>query len=209
MPDLDGLGLVRALEPDRVPFIVFVTAHDEFAVEAFEAAAIDYLVKPVTRDRFARTMARVRERHRLGGALELTEQLTSALAAAQLLRSGASDARQQASAPLVVLTPSGERIIPLDEIDWIEADDYYARVHVGRSQYLLRESLSSLSERLDPAAFLRVHRSAIVRLERVRAITGSGGRARVVLHDDTRVPVSRRRLAVLRAALRPSREIQL
>jgi two-component system, LytTR family, response regulator len=204
MPDLDGFGVIREHGVERMPAVVFVTAHDEFAVRAFETHALDYLVKPLHAARFAQTMARVRERHRIGAAMRLVSQLTGLLAGVTSIAPLRQDI---APAPrfetrLVVPTTTGERIIDVDTIDWVEADDYYARLHVGRVQYLLRESLSRLEDRLDPAAFARVHRSAIVRIENVREIQGSGGRTMLVLQDGTRIRVSRRRAASLRSRVR-------
>ena len=208
MPDLDGFGVLREHGVERMPLVVFVTAHDEFAVQAFEAHAVDYLVKPLNAGRFARTMARVRERHRAGAVMQIASQLGAMLAAVQ------GDASRDAgrldwpvidsryARRLVVPTPTGDTVVEVDTIDWIEADDYYARLHVGRSQHLLRQSLNTLVEQLDPSAFVRVHRSAIVRLDRIRRVQGAGRRVVVVLADDTRVPVSRRRSAELRSLVR-------
>jgi two-component system, LytTR family, response regulator len=204
MPDLDGFGVIREHGVGRMPPVVFVTAHDQFAVQAFEAHALDYLVKPLHAARFAQTMARVRERHKIGAAMQLASQLSAMLGAASAI---APPSQTATSTPryetrLVVPTTTGDRIVDVDTIDWIEADDYYARLHVGRVQYLLRESLSNLGRRLDPATFARVHRSAIVRIDRVREIQGSGGRTVLVLRDGTRIRVSRRRTALLRSLVR-------
>lgn len=177
MPRLDGLAAMRSRGADRLPLVVLVTAYDGFAVEAFALPALDYLVKPVSEERFAATLARVRERLRLT-ALE------------------AKGARR-----LVVPTARGELVLDVDEIDWIEADDYYAAVHARGARHLVRESLASLEARLDAARFLRVHRSAIVRLDGVRELR-TGDEPIVVLRDGTRVPVSRRRRERIREALR-------
>lgn len=204
MPDLDGFGVIREHGVERMPPVVFVTAHDAFAVQAFETHALDYLVKPLHAARFAQTMTRVRERQRIGAAMQLASQLSGLLGGATSIatsRHEMAPARRYETR-LVVPTTTGERIIDIDTIDWVEADDYYARLHVGRVQYLLRESLSRLADRLDPATFARVHRSAIVRIGNVREIQGSGGRTALVLRDGTRIRVSRRRAAWLRSLLR-------
>ncbi|HKG92865.1 MAG TPA: LytTR family DNA-binding domain-containing protein [Gemmatimonadaceae bacterium] len=203
MPELDGFGVVRARGAARMPAVVFVTAFDTFAVRAFEAHALDYLVKPVTAARFAAALDRVRERMRSAEALELSRRLHALLLAQP---GAAADARPApapvpAAAPapvrrLVLPTATGELLLDVDEIDWIEADDYYAAVHAGRRRHLIRESLGSLEGRLDPARFTRVHRSAIVNLDRVRELRtaeNGAGHATLVLRDGTRVPVSRRR----------------
>jgi two-component system LytT family response regulator len=174
MPELDAFGVIRERGVDRMPIVVFVTAYDAFAVKAFEAQALDYLVKPLVAARFAATMARVRER-----------------------------VRQRRHTVLVVGTATGSLVLDATEIDWIEADDYYSRVHTGGAHHLIRESLASLWRRLDAAHFVRIHRGALVRLDRIREVrsTARSGTV-VVLRDGTTIPVSRRRRASLQALLR-------
>jgi two-component system LytT family response regulator len=174
MPELDAFGVIRERGVDRMPIVVFVTAYDAFAVRAFEAQALDYLVKPLVAARFAAAMARVRER-----------------------------VRDRRHAVLIVGTPAGSLVFDAAEIDWIEANDYYARIHAGGAEHLIRESLASLWRRLDATQFVRVHRGALVRVDRIREIrsTPKGGTI-VLLRDGTTVPVSRRRRAALHALLR-------
>jgi len=179
MPGLDGMGVVRIHGAEHMPVTVFVTAHDEFAVRAFEAQALDYLVKPLSEVRFRATIARVRERLRSAGA------------------------RTRIAVP----SEDGELLLDAGDIDWIEAQDYHAGIHAGGKRYRVRQSLSALEARLDPSRFVRVHRSAIVRLDQVREWRGpdSGGEAIVVLRDGKELPVSRRRLAQVKSLLRTSR----
>jgi two-component system, LytTR family, response regulator len=210
MPDLDGFGVLREHGVEHMPLVVFVTAHDEFAVRAFEAHAVDYLVKPLNADRFTQTMARVRERHRAGAAIQLASQLSAMLAALGGQAPGRAMTHSLPSTSryierLVVPTATGDAVIDVRTIDWIEADDYYARLHIGRAQYLLRQSLAVLEDQLDPRIFVRVHRSAIVRLDRIRHLKDAGRGVTIVLNDDTRVPVSRRRTAQLRGLIRSNR----
>ena len=173
---LDGMSVVRIHGAERMPVTVFVTAHDEFAVRAFEAQALDYLVKPLSEARFRATIARVRERVR--------------------------SARTRTW--IAVPSEQGEVLIDAAEIDWIEAEDYRAEIHAGGKLYRVRQSLSALEARLDPAGFVRVHRSAIVRLDEVREWkTGDArGEVIVVLRDGKALPVSRRRLAQVKSLLR-------
>jgi two-component system LytT family response regulator len=161
-----------------MPITVFVTAHDEFAVRAFEAQALDYLVKPLSEARFRVTMSRVLERLRTRGRNRIAVQ-----------------------------TGGGELLLDDGEIDWIEAQDDHAAIHAGSKRYRVRQSLAAFESLLDPARFARVHRSAIVRLDHVRELTTmeGGGETIVMLRDGTTLPVSRRRLARLRARLRPTR----
>jgi two-component system LytT family response regulator len=198
MPGLDGFGVLRARGGQRMPFIVFVTAHDDFAVQAFEMHAVDYLVKPLNVARFNDTLARVRERLRLLQAGELTTRL-AALLADEARGRGASTPRQKVTVP----TDTGQLVLDADEIDWIEARDYYAGVHAGGQRHLVRESLASLEKRLDTSDFVRVHRSAIVRLDRIRELrTTVGSDAVIILNNGTEIPVSRRRRERLVTLLR-------
>jgi two-component system, LytTR family, response regulator len=192
MPEMDGFEVLRARGADRMPAVVFVTAHDQFAVRAFEAHALDYLVKPLHVDRFEAGLQRVRERLRLMQAAELATRLTALLKAEQREREKCGVER------LVVPIATGELVIPVAEVDWIGADDYYACLHVGAKMHWLRESLASLETRLDPRRFARVHRSAIVQIDRIRELHGD----EVVLRDGMRLAVSRRRRAAIEGLLR-------
>ncbi len=183
MPEMDGFEVLRARGADRMPAVVFVTAHDQFAVRAFEAHALDYLVKPLHVERFEAALQRVRERLRLMEAADLAVRLTA------LLEAEKAEREKSGVEWLVVPIATGELVIPVAEIDWIGADDYYACLHVGAKSHLLRESLASLETRLDPRRFARVHRSAIVQIDRIRELHGD----EVVLRDGIRVAVSRRR----------------
>jgi len=185
MPGLDGLELIRRHGVERMPVVVFVTAHDEFAVRAFEAHALDYLVKPLGAARFDAALERVREHLRRADALALAQRLRALL-------------ESQTPPRLAVPTATGQRLLDLAEIDWIEADDYHACIHAGGERFRVRESLSALEARLDPARFARVHRSALVRLACVRALEAEA----VVLRDGTRLPVGRRRRTELEQRLR-------
>jgi two-component system LytT family response regulator len=192
MPEMDGFEVLRARGVDRMPAVVFVTAHDQFAVRAFEAHALDYLVKPLHVDRFEAALERVRERLRLVQAAGMAARLTA------LLEAEKSERERSAVEWLVVPIAAGELVIPVAEIDWIGADDYYACLHVGAKSHLLRESLASLEMRLDPRRFARVHRSAIVQICRIRELRGD----EVVLRGGMRVAVSRRRRAAIEGLLR-------
>ena len=154
MPELDGFDVVRVRGPSRMPFVIFVTAYDEFAVRAFETHALDYLVKPLNEVRFAAALDRVRERMRFAEALELTRRIGDLLAAHDRRgdqRADAADvsARGPVLVParrLVVPTATGDLVLDVDEIDWIQAEDYYAAVHARGRRHLIRESLASLAQ---------------------------------------------------------------
>lgn len=196
MPEMDGFAVLRARGTDRMPPVIFVTAHDEFAVQAFEAQALDYLVKPLNAQRFDEALERVRERFRLKAAANLAQRLAVLLSEEQKRR------EQSGIERLLVKGPSGDFVIPARDVDWISADDYYARLHVGPKTFLVRESLNSLAKRLDPARFARVHRAAIVQLDRVREVRATARGDQLILRDGSRVPVGRRRRSVLDSLLR-------
>ena len=178
MPEIDGFEVIRRRTAERMPAVVFLTAYDQFAIRAFDAEAHDYLVKPVGEARFAATMKRLV--NRLGVAAN-----------------AASDPS------IVVATTRGSLVLPLPDIDWIEAADNYSRVWVGSRSYLLRQSLSDLEQRVAPHGFARAHRQAIVRLGAVRALLESqGGDLVASLACGAKVRVSRRRKAGFASALR-------
>jgi two-component system LytT family response regulator len=193
MPELDGFDVLREIGPMHMPAVIFVTAFDEFAVQAFDAHALDYLVKPLQESRFAEALERVRERLRSAEAVDLSRKLSALLAAREKER-----ARQR----IRVSTSTGDLIIDADEVDWIEADDYYAAIHARQGRHLIRESLASLEKRLDQLRFTRVHRSAIVNLDRVAELRNQDGETVLVLRNGVPVPVSRRQRARLARLLR-------
>jgi two-component system LytT family response regulator len=189
MPLESGLDVARHRELATGPFVVFVSAYDKFALPAFETDAVDYLTKPLTEERFDAALTRVRERLRLR----------------RLAASAANDATIDGRSFLTHLVSRvGARdvILPLDSIDFIEADDVYAAVVAEGKRYLVRTALDALERALDPALFVRVHRSYIVRLARVREVRRTNG-AELVLGDGSVLPVSRRRRATLETLLRP------
>jgi two-component system LytT family response regulator len=178
MPGIDGFEVIRRRTVERMPEVVFLTAFDQFAVRAFEAEAIDYLVKPVSEARFAATMNRLMKR----------------------LRSAATATRDE---NIVVTTARGATVLNVAEIDWIEAAGNYAQLWVGSRSYFLRESLQLLEERVRKHGFIRAHRRALVRIDGVRELTRDRSGALVAaLGCGARVPVSRRRSAAFAAAVR-------
>lgn len=169
MPECDGFDVLELLGRNLPLAIVFVTAYDQYALRAFEAGALDYLLKPFDNARFELALSRAKHRIRLG-------------------RDRAPKLER------VVIKNAGQiSFVKISEIDWIEAADYYACLHVGARSHLLRRSLSDLEEDLDPNAFCRVHRSSIVNLERVRGLKLTpDGEYEVLLDTGTSVRLSRR-----------------
>ncbi|MEX2285013.1 MAG: LytTR family DNA-binding domain-containing protein [Gemmatimonadota bacterium] len=187
MPGLNGIEIMESLQHADPPIIVLVTAFDEFAVRAFDAQALDYLLKPVTQERFDLAMRRVRARLAAEQAVELSQRLLEYF-------NGAPPSLANGSRSIAVPTANGELLLDPEEIDWIAADDYYAVIHALGQRHFIRESLASLEHRLAAGHFLRVHRSAIVRLDRVRELRSTDrGRMLLILRDGTEIPVSRRR----------------
>jgi len=194
MPELDGFGVISAIPPSQRPWVVFITAFDEHAVRAFEVNAIDYLLKPVEPKRFEAALARVRER--LAQPASVRDAALEAVLA-ELRRARGHTTR------LVVRDGSKVSFVRPEEIDWIDAAGNYARLHVAGATHLLREPLKALEARLDPERFLRVHRSAIVNLERIASVEPYfHGEYVLTLRDGTRLTSSRTHSARLRTFLR-------
>lgn len=180
MPELDGLAVVRALGPEREPLVVFVTAHDEHAVQAFAVQAYDYILKPVQRDRVLATMARAKAHirdARLLGATGAPDEVGSTRVAADRL----------------ALKVDGRiLLVRTEEIDWVEAMDDRVRIHLGRQAVVVRDTMTRFESRLPPRDFLRVHRSTIVNIGRIREIQPwFQGDYVMVLSDGTRVTTGR------------------
>jgi two-component system LytT family response regulator len=195
MPELDGFGVLRAL--NELPTIVFVTAHQHYAIPAFEARALDYLLKPFSKTRFFDVLARAKahvERNMEDGNRQLKEVLN------QLLTE-----RQQ---PELLIIKSEGRLIFLKtfEVRWIEAEKDYVKVHLAKTTHLVRETMSNIQRRLDPDTFMRIHRSAIVNAKYIREIQPLlGGHHNVVLYDEQELTLSRRYRAAIDRLLRKNR----
>ena len=185
MPKLDGFEVLELIEPG--PAVVFVTAYDQYAMRAFDAHAVDYLLKPFGADRFERALERAKAR--LGERRLPTEVVA---------------ARPPAERPQRLVVKDGTRVhvIPLDKLDYVEAQDDYVALHSGGKSFLKQLPIASLEAALDPARFVRIHRSAIVNLERVARIEPYGKESRIaILQDGVRLPVSRSGYARLMEAM--------
>jgi two-component system, LytTR family, response regulator len=189
MPGMTGFELVDAIDLDPLPAVVFVTAYDEYAIRAFEVSAIDYLLKPVSTERLAQTVERVRA-HVRGREHARTDVAYRAKMSSLL--DGVVPGRTAGVGRLIVREVGQIIVVPTRDVDWVEGADYYAKLHVRNSVHMLRETLASLEQRLDQARFLRIHRSAIVNLTRVRAVEAAvRGEGVAVLLDGTRLKVTR------------------
>ena len=197
MPGLTGVDVVREIGPAQMPATIFVTAYDQYALKAFEVAALDYLLKPFEDERFEQAFARAAQTV----ALRQVEGMANRMMA--LLQGGRGAAPQDA--PVAKQTPAyleriavemrGQmRIVPIKDIDYITASGPYAELHVDEETYVIRERMQTLEERLDPEVFFRIHRSAIVRLDRIESLLhGMGGDYAVRLKNGRRIKVSRGR----------------
>jgi two-component system LytT family response regulator len=184
MPEMDGLSVIEAVGADRMPLTVFVTAYDHHAVRAFEANALDYLLKPFSDERLDATMARVKARMDERNLREFGRRVMR-MAADTPLGPGRLDR-------LVVRSRGTTRFVPVADIDWIEAAGVYVNLHIGGKETLYRAALNELAARLDPMRFVRVHRSAIVNIESILHLEPiAHGEFEAVLRDGSRPRISR------------------
>ena len=184
MPELDGLGVIDAIGAAQMPLTVFVTAYDQHAIRAFEANALDYLLKPFSDERFEATMTRVKARLDERSIGEFGQRILKMVAAAP--------AAERRLDRLVVKSAGSTRFIRAIDIDWIEAAGVYVTLHVGGKELLYRAALNDLAERLDPRRFVRVHRSAVVNIESIVQLEPmSHGEFEAVLKNGSRTRVSR------------------
>ncbi len=197
MRGVDGFGVIRAIGPERMPVVVFTTAHSQYAIRAFEAAAVDYLLKPIDDDRLRATLERAREVVRLRRLGRATQQLLRLLEPeAEGTGAGSRGHRFQVR--------SGRSLYYVDAsaVEWVESADNYARLWVGGRSHLIRESMQAVEAILAPLGFIRVHRTAIVRLDRIKEVrTTREGAYQALLTSGEAVPVSRERRAEVLAAM--------
>jgi two-component system LytT family response regulator len=184
MPGMDGLDVTRALSAAHTPRIVFVTAHEEYAVRAFEVHAFDYLLKPVSRERFRDVLRRAREQRGQEGSA-LSARMRDLFAELRRARSFADR--------LLVQEEGRARFVPVRDIAWVEADRNYLVLHCRAGTYTLRGTLDALEKTLDPKDFVRINRSSVVRLDAIRELhPWFHGEHKVILQDDTELRWSRR-----------------
>lgn len=184
MPEMDGFAVMAALEADGMPLVIFVTAYDQYALRAFEVYALDYLLKPFDRQRFDKALQRAKNRLQTDKGSEINKRT---LALLEELKARSSHIER-----LIVKSGGRAFFLKTEEIDWIEAEGKYVRLHVGKESYLLRETISSLEAQLDPKKFPRIHRSTIVNIDRIRELQPwFHNEYRVMLRDGTRLMLSR------------------
>ena len=185
MPQVDGFAVVDAIGAARMPITVFVTAFDQFAIRAFEAQALDYLLKPYPVDRFRTVLERARRAMAAHGAQQAVRQEIAALV---------SNLAERRELPERIIVRSGAKIgfVEVGDIDWIRSEGNYLRLHTGKTSHLVRETLAGLEIRLDPKQFVRIHRSTIVNVRAVKQLESLfQGEYALMLHDGTKLTSSR------------------
>jgi two-component system, LytTR family, response regulator len=202
MPGMTGIEVVAKVGTERMPATIFVTAFDQHAIRAFEIAAVDYLVKPFDDERFALAFKRARERVRLAAVGRITSELVSVLAGGPG-RPAPASVRSEYLARIEVESRGSVRFVPVADVDYVTASGPYAELHVAGQAHLIRVRMQELERRLDPGAFVRIHRSTIVRLDHVDSLRQRpGGEVAARLKDGTELPVSRRQRDELERRLR-------
>lgn len=184
MPEIDGFDVLESIPAAKIPLVIFVTAYDQYALRAFEVSAVDYLVKPFDRRRFEKALQRAKSRLATERGGDLNRQTLALLAE---LRAKSSHIER-----LVIKAGGRAFFLKTEEIDWIEAEGKYVRLHAGKESYLLREAIGGLEGQLDPKKFPRIHRSTIVNIDRVRELQPwFHNEYRVILKDGTELMLSR------------------
>ena len=212
MPEMDGFGVLERLEAERLPVVIFVTAFDRYALKAFDFHALDYLLKPFDDSRFEKALARAKQQLAQSELKDLSRRLISLLEDRGAAHADEAEASAHPDKParyqtrFLIKSAGRVSFIRSDEVDWIEADDYYVKLHVKGRGHLLRETMNDIEARLDPETFVRIHRSSIVNLERVRELRQLfGGDYTVVLQDGTQLKLSRARRERLESLLKTGR----
>src|SRR5215471_13006901 len=180
MPELDGFSVVKEIGPDRMPAVVFVTAHDKYAIQAFEINALDYLLKPVTEIRFQEAMKRVKDRLAAKQPGDASRQIVSLLEAVT--------SPQRFMKRVAVKSAGKITFVNIADVDWIEAAENYVQLHVGKTAHLLHVTLSAVAKLLDPETFVPIHRSVIINVTRLEALEPAGhGEYLVILQNGVRL----------------------
>lgn len=184
MPEMEGFAVVRAIGAESMPEVVFVTAHDQYALQAFEINALDYLLKPVIEERFVKALARAKDRIRANAAADSHEQIIGLLETIATPRSYPKR--------LAVRSAGNTLFLDVRDVDWIGGAQNYVELHTGRDSYLLHVTMNSIENSLDPEIFLRVHRSIIVNCERIKEMQpGAHGEYVITMRDGVRLQSGR------------------
>jgi two-component system LytT family response regulator len=203
MPELDGFDVLARVGPEQIQAIIFVTAFDQYALKAFEVHALDYLLKPFDDERFAFALRRAKSQIEAREINRISKRLLALLEERESQRSEDATGDKGYLTRLMIKASGRVVLLKVGEIDFIEADGNYAKLHVGRKAHLLREKMHDLEGRLDPAKFVRIHRSVIVNLDRIKELHPHfNGDYIVVLEDGRQLRLSRTRRENLEARLK-------
>jgi len=199
MPDLDGFQVLSEIAPREMPAVIFTSAYDQYAIRAFEAHALDYLLKPFDQERLHAAIQRARVELSKSENRDMTHKLLELLSH---IKSGTPTATTDSQDRLVIKAKGRVIFLDLEEIDWVEAAANYVRLNVGKESYLLRETISRTSERLDPNQFIRIHRSTIVNVRKIKElIPVNSGEYIVVLRNGKELSCSRGYRALLQKVI--------
>jgi two-component system LytT family response regulator len=194
MPEMDGFEVVRKIGAKHMPQVVFVTAHDQYAIQAFEINALDYLLKPVIEERFVKALVRAKSRVRSSVTADLNRQIIGLL---ETIASPRSYTKR-----LAVRSGGTTVFVDVEDVDWIEGAENYVELHAGRATHLLHVTMNTLEKSLDPEIFLRIHRSIIVNLGRIKNLqSGAHGEYVITLRDGARLQSGRTYSSRLRALI--------
>jgi len=184
IPEADGFAVIEKIGVEKLPPVIFITSYDQYALRAFDVHAVDYLLKPYNQERFQLALERARAQLQNGQTDVLDERLRSLLESLK---------PEQKYLERLMIKSSGRVIfLRTEEIEWIEAEGNYLRIHAGREAYMLRETMNNLAARLDPNKFARIHRSTLVNIERIKELQPMfGGDYVVILHNGTQLTLSR------------------
>jgi len=184
MPEMDGFAVVRKIGAEQMPAVVFVTAHDQYAIQAFEINALDYLLKPVIEERFVKALVRAKSRIHSNTPVDLNRQIMG------LIETLASPPKYLKR--LAVRSAAKIVFVDVEDVDWMEAAENYVELHVGRASHLLHVTMNAIEKSLDPQIFLRIHRSIIVNLGRIKSLeSATHGEYMVTLQDGARLQSGR------------------
>ena len=205
MPEMDGFDVLANVGPDQIQAIIFVTAFDQYALKAFDVHALDYLLKPFDDERFAHALTRAKAQIEAREVNRLSKRLIALLEERESERNAPAPGKGYLTR--VMIKAAGRVVLlKVDEIDFIEADGNYAKLHVGKKAHLLREKMNDLEGQLDPARFVRIHRSVIVNLDRIKEMHPHfNGDYIVLLEDGRQLRLSRTRREQLEERLSISR----
>jgi two-component system LytT family response regulator len=185
IPELNGFDVLQTINSEQMPAVIFITSYDRYALQAFDVHALDYLLKPYTRERFSKALARARAQ------LDRTKNQDLDMRLLSLLENIKTP--QKFLERLVVKSAGRVFFLRVEEINWVEAEGNYLRLHIGKDRHLLRETMNNLASKLDPEKFIRIHRSRIVNVERIKELQPLfNGEYAVILRDGTQLVLSRR-----------------